>query len=91
MEEYDRLEKYFALPNDPTRINYIDFCEDVDKIFTEKDLEKNPTKKLTAFNAPSILDPKNVLDDEEEQNLHNCLMRIGTDVRYRRLLLKPYF
>lgn len=79
------------MPNDATRINYIAFCDGVDKIFTERDLEKNPTKKLTSFNAPSILDPKNVLDDEEEQRLHECLMRIGTDVRYRRLLLKPYF
>lgn len=91
LEEYDHLEKYFALPNDTTRINYVAFCEGVDKIFTEKDLEKNPTKKLSAFKAPSILDPKNVLDDQEEQSLHECLVRIGTDVRFRRLLLKPYF
>lgn len=91
MEEYNRLEKNFALPNDTTRINYVDFCEDVDRIFTEKDLEKNPTKRLSNFNAPSILDPKDVLNSEEEQYLHECLMRIGTDVRFRRLLLKPYF
>jgi len=44
-------------------INYIPFCEEIDNIFTEKDLEKNPTKTLSAYVAPSILDPLNVLND----------------------------
>lgn len=39
------------------------FNEDIEKIFTEKDLEKDPTKKLTEFKAPSILDPKDVLNE----------------------------
>lgn len=90
-EEYARLERHFALSNDPTRVNYVSFCDDIDKIFTEKDLEKFPTKTLTSFTAPSILDPKDVLNNEEEEILHHCLIRIGTDVKFRRLLLKPYF
>lgn len=63
----------------------------MDRIFTEKGLEKDPTKKLEEFKAPSILDPKNVLANDEEQLLDACLQRVGTDVRYRRLLIKPFF
>ena len=39
----------------------------ISSIFTSKDLEKNPTKVLDSFKAPSILDPKNVLNEEEDQ------------------------
>lgn len=56
------LESYFQLPSDSTKVSYVQFNEDVEKIFTEKDLEKDPTKKLTEFKAPSILDPKDVLN-----------------------------
>lgn len=72
-------------------VDYVSFNNEIEDIFTEKDLEKNPTKTLTAFNAPSILDPKNVLTDEEEKVLHNCLCRIAEAVRLRRLLIKPFF
>jgi hypothetical protein len=45
-EEYDLLEKHFALPNDPTKVDYVHFNEDIERIFTEKDLEKDPLKKV---------------------------------------------
>jgi hypothetical protein len=47
--------------------------------------------KLEEFKAPSILDPKNVLNNEEEQQLHDALTRIGTEVKHKRLLIKPFF
>lgn len=67
--EFERLEKYYALPNDPTLVNYVTFCDELDAIFTNKTLEKNPTARPNTFNAPSILDPKDVLNTEEEQIL----------------------
>ena len=57
----------------------------------ERDLEKHPTKVTQEFKAPSILDPKDVLTDEEEQRLDRCLKRVGLETRNRRLLFKPYF
>ena len=69
----------------------MEFNEDIEKIFTEKDLEKDPLKKLTGFNAPSILDPKDVLNEAEERVLHDLLIRLGTEVRHKRLLIKPFF
>lgn len=65
-EEFSLLENHFALPSDPTKVDYVQFNEDMEKIFTEKDLEKDPTKRLEEFKAPSILDPKDVLNNEEE-------------------------
>ena len=78
-------------PNDPIKIRYFDFNEDIEKIFTKKDLEKNPGTTLDKFKAPSILDPKNVLSNDEEVELDGMLKRIGTDVKHRRLLIKPFF
>ena len=65
-EEYQLLEDFYRCPKDPIKIRYFDFNEDIEKIFTKKDLEKNPGTTLDKFKAPSILDPKNVLSLEEE-------------------------
>lgn len=89
--EYDALENHFAVPNMAHLTNYVDFNNEIDNIFTEKDLEKNPTKTLNSFNAPSILDPKNCLSDAEEGVLAGVLERLANQVRLRRLLIKPFF
>lgn len=50
------------MPNDSGLVNYVNFCEKLDRIFTDKTLEKNPTSLPKTFKAPSILDPKDVLN-----------------------------
>jgi hypothetical protein len=72
-------------------VNYVKFNEEIDNIFTDKFLEKDPIKTMTTFNAASILDPKDVLNDSEERELDQALQRIGTEVRHKRLLIKPFF
>ena len=91
VEEYQLLEDHYRDPNDPIKIRYFDFNEDIERIFTLKDLEKNPGTTLDKFKAPSILDPKNVLTNDEEDELEGFMRRIGTYVRHRRLLIKPFF
>lgn len=85
------LEDYFRCQQDPTKIRYFDFNEMVEGIFTAKDLEKDPTKSLSAYNAPSILQSKNLLTDAEAEELLPVMQRIGTEVKHRRLLIKPFF
>ena len=85
------LENHFRCSTDPLKIRYFDFNEEIENIFTAKDLEKEPTKTLSSYQAPSILDPKNVLSNTEEGELLALMQRIGTDVRHRRLLIKPFF
>ena len=93
LEEYELLEKVHAVKDSTNAplVNYVNFCQDIAKIFTENDLEKNPTKRLTSFTAPSILDPRDVLNGEEEQVLDGIMKRLGTEVAHRRLLIKPFF
>lgn len=76
---------------DPLKIKYFEFNQDIEGIFTQKDLEKNPTKSLSSYVAPSILDPKSILNEAEEAELQELMIRIGTVVRLRRLLIKPFF
>jgi hypothetical protein len=93
MEEYNLLEQVHCVKDSTNAplVNYVDFCEDIGNIFTEKDLEKNPTKRLTTFTAPSILDPRDVLNGDEERVLDGVMKRLGTEVAHRRLLIKPFF
>lgn len=44
-EEYETLESYYGVASDDTKVNYIDFNEAIENIFTFKDLEKDPLKK----------------------------------------------
>ena len=90
-EEYTKLEEHYRDPENATKVRYVDFNEELEKIFTEKDLEKCPTKTLGSFTVTSILEPRNQLGAEEEAELHTTMTRLGTDVRNRRLLLKPFF
>ena len=90
-QEYQILEDHFRDTADPTKIRYFDFNEAIEKIFTNKMLEKDPTQTLSNYSAPSILDAKVALTPEEEDELKATMIRIGTDVRHRRLLIKPFF
>jgi hypothetical protein len=72
-------------------VDYVRFNLEIENIFTDKLLEKDPLKTLTEFKASSILDPKDVLNAQEEQELDAVLTRIGTEVRHKRLLIKPFF
>jgi hypothetical protein len=47
VQEFEALIEHFKLPNDSTVVNYVAFNNEVEDIFTEKDLEKNPLKTLT--------------------------------------------
>jgi hypothetical protein len=90
-QEYQLLEDHFRDSQDPTKIRYFDFNERIEGIFTSKNLEKEPTQTLSHYSAPSILDAKVKLTPEEEEELAATMIRIGTDVKHRRLLIKPFF
>ena len=72
-------------------VDYLRFNVEIENIFTDKLLEKNPEKTVRQFQAASILDPKEVLDAREEVALDQVLQRLGIAVRHKRLLIKPFF
>ena len=90
-KEYEILINKFSVTEDKKLINYVFFEEEIDRIFTKKGLEKEPTTKLEVFEPVNLIDPEDVLTDSEEVILENCLIRLGTETRNRRLLLKPFF
>lgn len=59
-------------------VDYVRFNEEIDRVFTDKLLEKDPLKTVQEFKAASILDPKDVLTAEEERELDAALTRLGT-------------
>lgn len=65
-EEYALLEKTYGVLDERNAplVTYVPFCEEIGNIFTEKDLEKCPTKTLSTYTAPSILDPLDVLNEQ---------------------------
>lgn len=75
----------------PTKIRYFEFNEEIERIFTEKDLEKNPTKTIPSFTAQPSLNSESALTAQEEGELRDFMVRLGTDVKHRRLLIKPFF
>ena len=88
--EYEILLEKFTT-EDTNLVDYITFNDEVEGIFTKKGLEKAPTAKVVEFKPPSIIDPDDVLTDAEEKVLEDCFVRIGTECKNRRLLLKPFF
>jgi hypothetical protein len=76
---------------DPERVDYVAFAKEVNKIFTLKDLEYDPTKKIEAYGITQVLDPEDVLNPEEEVKVDACLKRLGDIVKKRKLHVKPMF
>lgn len=90
-ESLDLLESMYVLSDDPTRVNYAKFIEDVEIVFTKSGLDKDPLLKPPVHVIPTFLDPRDALTPDEEQALHAIMVRLGEVVRKHRILLKPHF
>jgi hypothetical protein len=90
-KEYDTLLERFGDSSDNNKVDYVNFNEEIEIVFTKKGLEKAPTDKPEVFKTPSLIDPEDVLTDAEERVLEDCLRKIGVETKNRRLLLKPFF
>jgi len=90
-EDFVVLKEGFKSERDPNRVDYVKFAYEVNKIFTVKELEKDPTAKVENFAVTSVLDPDDVLNPEEEKKVDSCLKRLGEIVKKRKLHVKPMF
>lgn len=90
-EEYEILEKYYGVPGDDLRVNYRALVEEVDTVFTFKGLEKDPLLRPDDFKMPEFLDPRKRLTDEENEILHNIMIKLATKANKYRVLPKAYF
>ncbi|CAD8206649.1 unnamed protein product [Paramecium pentaurelia] len=90
-ESLDLLETMYVVPEDPIRVNYAKFIEDVEIVFTKTGLDKDPLMKPPVHIIPTFLDPRDALTQDEEEALHAIMLRLGEVVRKHRILLKPHF
>jgi len=81
------LQDYFKVTDD--LVNYAAFVEICEQVFTTKGLEKDPLNQPRE-NAV-YMDPKDALTQAEEQDLEQCLVRLGHQILTRRIHLKPFF
>ena len=85
--DIDLLEQFFETARD--LVNYSAFVEVCEQVFIVKHLEKNPLNSPN--NEVNYLDPRDVLNDQEEQILEDCMKRLGFFVFTKRLHIKPFF
>jgi len=73
----------------PYKINYFAFIDEIDLVFTQKGLEKDPLIKPQPYQPPVEL--KQTLTPQEEEELHEYMLQLGKAVYVQRILIKPYF
>ena len=83
------LETKFADPKDSKQVNYIQFCDTVDSVFTKKGLEKAPTDEPGSFDVyfngweADPFEPE--MTPEESVILKSVMERLHSRVNSRRI------
>ena len=83
-----------ANPGREERIKWMNFCDDVDNVFTKKELEKDPIHRVSQIEK-SVFEPvrHSALDftPEEHAALQELLIGYKDAIATKRLHLKPRF
>eukprot|EP01062_Namystynia_karyoxenos_P047664 TRINITY_DN3606_c2_g1_i1.p1 TRINITY_DN3606_c2_g1~~TRINITY_DN3606_c2_g1_i1.p1 ORF type:complete len:958 (+),score=413.58 TRINITY_DN3606_c2_g1_i1:106-2874(+) len=94
-EEFLLIFDEFAARKDPQKVNYANFCDAVDAVFTKKNLEKNPGLEEDEVSSPkSVLasrKPDNELSAEEWDTLQRLTKKFVAEAKARGLILKDFF
>lgn len=90
-EEYDVLEKYFQVEDDHLRVHYKKLVDEVETVFTLKNLEKDPLIRPEEFKIPDFLDPEKRLNQEENELLNEVMIKLAIFMRKYRVMPKAYF
>jgi len=83
------LEDHYQATEDDF-VDYLRFSDDIESIFTTKNLEKAPLLAVSQFRPPEEWE-LNKLDDEMESLLMNSIGRLAEQVRKNRIQLFPLF
>eukprot|EP00731_Ephydatia_muelleri_P005665 Em0002g1841a len=84
------LEESYCSLSESGHVDYISFCDEVESIFTTKQLEKMPTAHVTQYVIPNELEG-NVLSQEEDTRVNRAVGKMAEVVRARRIQLPPLF
>jgi len=75
-------------------VNYKEFCENIDRIFTEKELEKKPLLRVPGVNPEITLPIRRQylgISAQEKAELDELLVLYRSIISCRRMLMKPQF
>ncbi|KAL5019414.1 hypothetical protein ScPMuIL_005136 [Solemya velum] len=84
------LEDRYQSRADPDYVDYLKFCDEVESIFTTKELEKKPLQEVVQFRPPEEWQ-LNKLEPEAEETFQLCMERLTEKVRKHRMQLFPLF
>lgn len=84
------LEDKFQSPVDPDYVEYLKFSDELESVFTIKELEKAPLLEVNQYKIPVEWE-QNHLSDDAENLLHRCVLRLAEKVRKYRMQLFPLF
>lgn len=76
---------------DPDYAEYTQFCDEVESIFTFKELEKAPLQEVVPFKPPEEWKQNAFKDAEEQQTFENAMYKIAEKVRCLSPLLSIFF
>jgi len=88
--EVSLLIDYYTSPRHTDYVEYYQFCDDAESVFTQKGLEKNPTAVPVQF-KPNNHISNNKLSKEAEALLETVIQRLASRVRIRRIQVFPFF
>ena len=63
-------------------MEYTQFCDEVESIFTFKELEKAPLQEVTPFKPPEEWKLNAFKDAEEQQTFENAMHKIAEKVKF---------
>ncbi|GAQ80547.1 hypothetical protein KFL_000560360 [Klebsormidium nitens] len=90
-------DKYKDPENPQQKVHYRAFCDEMDRVFTEKELEKTPLKEVPATpGIPGLLPDRyshgvRYLGIEKEQRLEQLMRKLRQMCENKRILVKPFF
>mmetsp|Transcript_17143 Transcript_17143/g.15028 ORF Transcript_17143/g.15028 Transcript_17143/m.15028 type:complete len:221 (-) Transcript_17143:370-1032(-) len=75
-EELQALEQRFKVNSNeyPPKVNYEDFLREINLVFTQTGLEKDPLAKPKKYETQIHIDPSELLTAEEEEEFHQYMI-----------------
>ena len=90
-EEFDILEKFYSVHEEDDKVYYKDLVEEVETVFTVKNLEKNPLMRPKEYITPDFINPEKRLTQEEAVFLDKTLKKLALlSIKYR-VMPKSFF
>lgn len=74
----------------PDEVNYLRLCSELESVFTQAHLDKNPQAAVEQFKPPVEWE-KNDLEEQEESIFKMAMYRLGEHIKKTRIQLYPLF